>query len=245
MANLVVRDDVGGVTTLTLNRPDKLNALNSELFSELEAHLTGISGDVESVGLVVIRGAGKCFSAGLDLSEPLDNQKVPLLMRAQIVDRIATLPQPVVAAVHGYCYTGALEIALAADLIFSATSAKFADTHARWGLTPAWGMSQRLPRRIGRAQASRMTFTAATVTAEEALALGLVDMIATDDCFEKELAEFAASIIANSWFSLRASKQLMLETDGLPLAAGVAWELFRRAGKAPDFEARIARFVRK
>ena len=195
---------------------------------------------------MVIRGAGKCFSVGLDLSDAAaGRQTITPLQMSQIVERLANLPQPLIAAVHGHCYTGALEFALAADVIVAAESAKFADTHAKWGLTPAWGMSQRLPRRIGRGPASRMMFTGATIAAAEALAIGLVELCIPDERFEAELATFTSAIVANSWFSHRGNKCLMLETDGLSLTDGLAHEFFHRAGRAPDFEERIARFAKR
>jgi enoyl-CoA hydratase len=246
VTELVRRSDSAGLATLTLNRPEKLNALNGEIFLQLDAHLTDIETNVEGVGALVIRGAGRCFSAGLDLEEAKSGiQAVTSLFQSRTVDRLARLPQPVIAAVHGHCYTGALELALAADVIFAAESAKFADTHARWGLTPAWGMSQRLPRRVGRGHASRMMFSGVSVAAREALAIGLVDICVADDRFELELAAFAGAIVANSWFSHRANKRLMIETDGLPLSAGLAQEFFRRAGRAPDFDERVARFTKR
>jgi enoyl-CoA hydratase len=246
MTELILRGDSDGVTTLTLNRPDKLNALNGALFLELDAHLSSIEASTDSVGAVVIRGSGKCFSAGLDLNDAARGvQTVTPLFQSRTVDRLSRLPQPVIAAVHGHCYTGALEVALAADLIFAAESAKFGDTHAKWGLTPAWGMSQRLPRRVGFGQASRMMFTCTPVSAREALSIGLADVCVADDRFEHELDAFLKSIVANSWFSLRGNKQLMIETDGLPLSAGLAHEFYRRGGRAPDFEARVASFSQK
>ena len=126
----------------------------------------------------------------------------------------------------------------------AAESAKFADTHAKWGLTPIWGMSQRLPRRVGRGHATRMGLTGATVNAAQALEIGLVDMCFPDADFDAQLAALAATILRNSWFTHRANKRLMLETDGMPLASGLAHEFFRRAGRAPDFEKRIARFAK-
>jgi enoyl-CoA hydratase len=246
MTDLIQRSDSGGVTTLTLNRPDKLNALNGALFLELDAHLASFETNVDSVGVVVIRGSGKCFSAGLDLNDAASGvQAVTPLFQSRTIDRLARLPQPVIAAVHGHCYTGALEVTLAADLIFAAESAMFGDTHAKWGLTPAWGMSQRLPRRVGRGQASRMMFTCKPVSAREALSIGLADVCVADDRFEGEVDVLSKSIVANSWFSLRGNKQLMTETDGLPLSAGLAQEFFRRGGRAPDFEARVAAFSKR
>jgi enoyl-CoA hydratase/carnithine racemase len=246
MAELVLRNDLNGLATLTLNRPEKRNALSGGMFLELDAHLAQIETNRDGVGAVLLRGAGTCFSAGLDLAEANSGaQAVTPLFQSQTVERLARLPQPVIAAVHGHCYTGALELALAADVIVAAESAKFGDTHAKWGLTPAWGMSQRLPRRVGRGQASRMMFTGASVGASEAMAIGLADICVTDDRFEEDLAAVTDSILANSWFSHRANKRLMLETDGLPLSAGLAQEFFRRAGRAPDFEERVARFTKR
>jgi enoyl-CoA hydratase len=246
MTNLVTRADTDGLATITLNRPEKLNALTGTLFLELDAHLTSIAESTDSIGAVVIRGAGKCFSVGLDLNDAAEGRiAVTPLQLSQIVDRLANVPQPVIAAVHGYCYTGALELALAADVIACADSAQFADTHAKWGLTPAWGLSQRLPRRVGRGQASRMMFTCKTVGAAEALAMGLADICVETASFDAEVAALAASVLNNSWFSHRGNKQLMTETDGLPLAAGLAQEFFRRPGRSPDFADRVARFSKR
>src|SRR5437016_2734038 len=157
MTNLVLRHDRNGAATLTLNRPDKLNALNVELFVELDAHVTRIATETETVGLVIVRGAGRCFSAGHDLGDIATGEPLPRPnFQSHVIEKLAGLPQPVISAVHGHCYTGALELALAGDLIIAAEGAKFADTHAKWALTPVWGMSQRLPRRVGRAKATEM-----------------------------------------------------------------------------------------
>jgi enoyl-CoA hydratase/carnithine racemase len=246
MSELVTRIDQEGLATLCLNRPEKLNALSGALFLELDAHLQALAAATDRIGAVVVRGAGKCFSVGLDLKDAAEPQQVITpLQRSQVVDRLSRLPQPVIAAVHGFCYTGALELALAADMILASESAAFADTHAKWGLTPAWGMSQRLPRRIGRGQASRMMFTGANIGGAEALAIGLADLCVPSDRLDSELAALSSVIIANSWFSHQANKRLMTETDGLPLSAGLAHEFFYRAGRAPDFAERVAKFTRK
>ena len=146
---------------------------------------------------------------------------------------------------HGHCYTGALELALAGDIIFAAESAKFADTHAKWALTPVWGLSQRLPRRVGTYKAREMMFTCATYSGAQALAMGLANICVADEVFDAELEAFARGILANSWFSNRANKRLLVETDGLPLEAGLAHEVFRGAGRGPDMEERIGRFGAK
>ena len=121
MAGLVLREDKDGLATLTLNRPDKLNALNVEMFMELSAHVDAIALDIDRIGLVVVRGAGKCFSAGHDLADIAKGERPPRPnFQSNTIERLANLPQPVISAVHGHCYTGALELALAGDLIFAA-----------------------------------------------------------------------------------------------------------------------------
>ncbi len=246
MPGLVLREDRNGLTTLVLNRPDKLNALNVEMFVELREHIERISAETDRVGLVIVRGAGKCFSAGHDLGDIAKGERPPRPhFQSETIERLANLPQPVISAVHGHCYTGALELALAGDLIIAAESAKFADTHARWALTPAWGMSQRLPRRIGPYKAREMMFTCRTYSGAEAVQMGLANICVPDERFYAELASIADAILANSWFSHRANKKLLIDTDGLPLAAGLAHEIYRSPGVGPDMRERIAAFTGK
>jgi enoyl-CoA hydratase len=243
MDELVIREDKDGATTLTLNRPDKLNALNVDLFRALDAQVTRLERETESTGVVIVRGAGRCFSAGHDLGDIAAGERLPRPnFQAGIIERLANLPQPVISAVHGHCYTGALELALAGDIVFASANAKFGDTHARWALTPVWGLSQRLPRRVGTYKAREMMFTCKTYSGAEAEAMGLANMCVADEAFDAELETLAKTILANSWFSHRANKRLLVETDGLPLDAGLAHEVFRGAGRGPDMEERIASF---
>lgn len=246
MSPLVLREDADGLATLTLHRPEKLNALTVAMFAELRAHVQQLAQDTERIGLVVLRGAGKCFSAGHDLADIAQGEHPPQPhFQADTIELLANLPQPVVTAVHGHCYTGALELALAGDLIVAAESAKFADTHARWALVPVWGMSQRLPRRVGMARAQEMTYTARTFSGREAEAMGLVNWCVPDAGFDAAVAGTARSILANSWYSLRANKRLYRETDGLPLRAGLSHEIHRSEGRGPDMAERIAAFMNK
>jgi len=245
MPDLVLRSDADGLTTLTLNRPDKLNALNVALFSELEGHVADLE-RADDVGVVMVRGAGRCFSAGHDLSDIAAGERLPRPnFQSKIIERLANLPQPVISAVHGHCYTGALELALAGDLIVASAAARFADTHARFALTPVWGLSQRLPRRIGTYKAREMMFTCRTYSGAEAAAMGLANVCFADETYEADLQAFARSILANSWFSHRANKSLLLETDGLPQTVGLAHEVFRGQGRGPDMEERIAGFANR
>ena len=246
MSPLVLREDADGLATLTLHRPEKLNALTVAMFVELRSHVLQLAQDTDRIGLVVLRGAGKCFSAGHDLADIAHGEHPPQPhFQADTIELLANLPQPVVTAVHGHCYTGALELALAGDLIVAAESAKFADTHARWALVPVWGMSQRLPRRVGMARAQEMTYTARTFSGREAEAMGLVNWCVPDAGFDAAVAGTARSILANSWYSLRANKRLYRETEGLPLRAGLSHEIHRSEGRGPDMAERIAAFMNK
>jgi enoyl-CoA hydratase/carnithine racemase len=245
MTDLVQRDDKKGLTTLTLNRPDKLNALTVDMFAELRAHIRAVKKD-DTVGCVILRGAGKCFSAGHDLGDISEGEKVPSPgWHSETLRMMELLPQPVIAAVHGHCYTGALEVALAADFIVASDTAKFGDTHAKWALTPVWGMSQRLPRRVGVATAKRLMFTAETVRADEALRIGLAEHVFPDQTFFQDVETVARQILANSPFSHAANKRLLEATDGRALDAGLQWEVFNTEGVGPDMQARIGAFMKK
>jgi enoyl-CoA hydratase/carnithine racemase len=242
MGEAIIREDANGVATLFLNRPEKLNALNVELFTLLEGHVDQIARQTETVGLVIVRGAGRCFSAGNDLSAISAGVAPPRAnFQGSIIEKLANLPQPVITAVHGHCYTGGLELALAGDLIFASENAKFGDTHARWSMAPVWGMSQRLPRRVGTYKAREMMFTCRTYSGREAEAMGLANFCVPDEAFDAELQALAETIAGNSWFSHRANKKLLVETDGMTLNQGLAHEVFRGQGRGPDMEERIAR----
>ena len=120
MSELVTRKDDNGLCWLTLNRPDKLNALTVGMFAELREHVIALRKD-DTVGCVILRGAGKCFSAGHDLGDIAEGEEVPSRgWHSETLRLMEKLPKPVIAAVHGHCYTGALEVALAADFILAA-----------------------------------------------------------------------------------------------------------------------------
>ncbi|HUE11300.1 MAG TPA: enoyl-CoA hydratase/isomerase family protein [Steroidobacteraceae bacterium] len=244
MNNLVDRDNSGGAATLTLNRPDKFNALTKEVFESLEAHVDAIARETKTIGLVILRGAGANFSAGYDMSEVLEHVKARAKphFHSEVIQKIANLPQPVISAVQGYCSTGALELALAADLIVAAESAKFSDVYAQWGLTPVWGLSLRLPHRIGTAKASEMMFTCRSYNGRQAESMHLANFCFPDERFDAELAALSADILANSWYANQVNKRALIETDGLSLHDAHALELFKNEGLAPDAARRVAKF---
>jgi len=243
MSELVIRSDQDGVATLLLNRPEALNALSPTLFVTLREHIDAIAAATEQVGCVVLRGAGRSFCAGNDLKAIQAGEAAPSpTFQAETVAALAGLPQPVIVAVHGHCYTGGLELALAGDLLVAADSAKFADTHGKWAMTPLWGMSQRLPRRIGPLLAKEMMFTGRVVGGEEAARLGLANRCVPEATLVETVDEMAAAIVANSWHTLRADKMLVDAGQDLGLEAGLRFEQENSPGRGPDAEARIKQF---
>lgn len=246
MNELVLREDSDGIATLTLNRPESLNALSPSLFVELRDHIDAIAAQTETVGCVVLRGEGRAFSAGNDLKAIQAGERSPsATFQAETLDAIEALPQPVIAAVHGYCYTGALELVLACDLLIASESARFADTHGRWSMTPTWGMSQRLPRRIGLLRAKRMMYTGVPVTGVEAVELGLANQCVPDAELRAATAALAAQIVQNSWHTIRADKRLVNEGQNYSLAEGLAFERRTSPGRGPDMAERLQSFGSK
>lgn len=245
MTDLVRREDRDGWALLTLNRPDKLNALTVAMFADLRCHIEALAQD-EAISCIILRGAGKCFSAGHDLADIAQGEEAtPPGWHSETLRMMEVLPKPVIAAVHGHCYTGALEVALACDMIVAADNARFGDTHAKFAMTPIWGMSQRLPRRVGAATAKRLMFTADIIDANEAVRIGLAEYTVPLDDFDREIENLARRIAANSCFSHRENKRLLDASDGLSLAAGLHWETAASPAIGPDMLDRIARFTGK
>ena len=212
MTDLVCGADANGVATLTLNRPDKLNALTVDLFRALDAHVRDIQH--HPVAVVVLRGRAVFRPATISATSRPGEKPPEPHFQSKVIERLADLPPPVVSAVHGHCYTGALELALAADIVLASANAKFADTHAKWALTPIWGLSQRLPRRIGTYKAREMMFTCRTYSGAEAAAMASPMSASRTRDFEMALADLAAGIAANSLFSHAANKRLLRRATG-------------------------------
>ena len=203
---LVTRVDDSGVAVLTLNRPETLNALSPNLFNELRAHIDDIAAATDTVGCVILRGEGRSFSAGNDLKAIQAGEKPPSPhFQAETLDAIERLPQPVIAAVQGHCYTGALELAIACDLLVAADTAKFSDTHGKWGMSPTWGMSQRLPRRVGLLAAKEMMFSGQVKRQMRWPWVWPAIVLLKMRCWRKH---WPWPKPGNSWFTLRAAKCL-------------------------------------
>ena len=243
---LVEFDHHDGIAILTFNRPEALNALSPGLFVELRDHIDRIGTRTEEIGCVILRGKGRSFSAGNDLKAIQQGEAGPSRnFQAETLDAIENLPQPVIAAVQGHCYTGALEVALACDLMICSESAKFSDTHGKWGMSPTWGMSQRLPRRVGLLNAKEMMFSGRVVTGDEAVRIGLANKVVSDDALNDEAIAMAKSFLDNSWFTLRKDKELVNAGTNVGLTEGLAYERANSPGRGPDTAERVAHFSRK
>jgi len=226
---------------LTLNRPERLNALNLDMFKQMARLLDTL--DLSAIDCLLLTGAGRSFCAGHDLDDlasGAENTSEAELLENQVVERLSNLPFPVVARVQGHCYTGGLELVLSADIIIAATDAKFADTHSKFDLVPVWGLTQRLPRRVGLSKAKEMMFASRTYSGAQAGGMGLADLVVDSAELDAEVERFCKDILANSSRSNRALKKLLVDTDGLNLAAGIAWELHRTPGHGPGFAQVIA-----
>ena len=243
MSDLVLREDNEGLSILTLNRPDALNALSPNLFVELRAHIDAIAKATDKIGCVILCGKGRSFSAGNDLKAIQSGERAPSRhFQAETLEAIEHLAQPVIAAVQGHCYTGSLELALACDIIVAAEGARFADTHGKWAMSPTWGMSQRLPRRVGIGRAKEMMFSGRTVSGREAADIGLAVACVPDGELMQHATALARSFLTNSWFTLRADKMLVNRGLDYTLADGLEFERRNSPGAGPDLQERLKNF---
>lgn len=213
----------GGIGRITFNRPQVMNAITPSMLKELKTAVLEAGQDKE-VKVIVLTGAGKAFCAGVDL-KALGDQKLVNGMVGDILDiparalieAIRDVPKVVIALVNGFCFTGAMEIMLACDIVIAAEYAKIGDTHAKWGLRPTWGMSARLPRRVGFLKAKELSFTADAIPAKEAERIGLINLAVPTDKLEESLQAMAKKIMANSAQSIAAYKSLYNSNESMAL----------------------------
>jgi enoyl-CoA hydratase len=243
---IIYQNEVG-IGKITINRPQAMNAITPEMLKELRFAVLEAGSD-EKVKVVVLTGAGKAFSAGVDLKalgdRKLENGKVgdilDLPARA-LIQAIRTVPKPVIALVNGFCFTGALEIMLGCDIVIAAEDAKIGDTHAKWSLRPTWGMSARLPRRVGFLKAKELSFTADAISGKEAERIGLINLAVPGDKLNEALLAMVKKIMSNSMESIAAYKHLYNTNDSLSLEKSLELE-FKSEFKISDTEERLAKF---
>ena len=238
------------ILTITLNRPEALNAYRPEMLIEIREIIAQTEDD-PNVAVIVIEGAGKAFSAGVDLKvlqgfDP-DSGKIGDLFdkpAALAWDAFRKSRCPIIAKVHGACFTGALEMALHCDFIFTTLDTKFGDTHAKFGLRPTWGMSQTLSQAIGVRKAKDMSFSARTVLGDEAVRLGIANEAVEDkDALDALVDKRAGQIASNSQASVSAFKDLYdVAQSGLSMDEALKEEFSREYPDIKDTNDRLAGF---
>ena len=223
-------EQTNGVAKLTLNRPEVLNALSPQLVAELVAAVEQIAAD-ESVKVLIVTGAGRAWSAGVDLKALNENIQGGhfsnfefMELGSRFINALQTMPQVTIAMVNGHCYTGATEFMLAFDLIYAADEAKIGDTHAKWGIAPKWGMTQRLAQKVGLLKAMELSFTTEAVLGQEAARIGLVNKSVPLADLENTVAQVAQKIMGNSAQTIAAMKSLYYYGANHGLAAGLKHE---------------------
>ena len=238
------------ILTITLNRPEALNAYRPEMLIEIREIILKTEDD-PNVAVIVIEGAGKAFSAGVDLKvlQGFDPEAGKI---GDLFDKPAALAWdtfrksrcPIIAKVHGACFTGALEMALHCDFIFTTVDTKFGDTHAKFGLRPTWGMSQTLSQAIGVRKAKDMSFSARTVLGDEAVRLGIANEAVEDkDALDALVYKRAGQIASNSQASVSAFKDLYnVAQSGLSMDDALKEEFSREYPDIKDTNDRLAGF---
>lgn len=243
---LVQRD--GPVATVTLNRPEAMNALSRALRAELAATMRGLAVD-ESIRAIVLTGAGeRAFTAGLDLKELGADTSNLGAANAEGADEnpvraIELCPQPVIGAINGVAITGGFEVALACDILIASTHARFADTHARVGIMPGWGLSQKLSRIVGLGRAKELSLTGNFLGAEAARDWGIVNRVVAPEELLPTAQALARDIAGIDPAMVRGYKKLIDDGYALPFADGLALEQRRSkaanaAVRAEEVEAR-------
>ncbi|BBY07997.1 enoyl-CoA hydratase [Mycobacterium noviomagense] len=225
MSNMLLIDTDERVRTLTLNRPESRNALSAALRDRFFAALAEAETD-DDVDVVILTGADPVFCAGLDLKELGGQSALP-----DISPRWPAMTKPVIGAINGAAVTGGLELALYCDILIASEQARFADTHARVGLLPTWGLSVRLPQKVGVGLARRMSLTGDYLSADHALRAGLVTEVVPHERLLPAAREVAASIVGNNQQAVRALLASYHRIDESQTSAG----LWLEAAAAREF----------
>ncbi len=253
-AGLVLCTVDGGVATLTLNRPQVLNALITPLLAELRARLEVIAGD-DTIRAVVLTGAGRGFSSGADLSAALSTPDgarpdVQRLLRESyhpVILALRRLPKPVIAAVNGPCAGAGMSLALACDVVLAARSATFLQAFSKIGLIPDAGSTWLLPRLAGESRARAMAILAETIDAERAVAMGLAWRVVADDALAAAALDLARTLAARPTRAIALIKQALdtSPTQALPDQLETEATLQAIAAGSEDFAEGVAAFLGK
>jgi enoyl-CoA hydratase len=246
--NIVLVEMHGTIAQVTLNRPEKLNALNEMLRQRLMEILDSLALN-DAVRVVVLCGAGpKAFVAGADISEfasrtPAEQRRV--YGRRRVYDALAEFPKPILAAIHGHCLGGGSELALACDLRIADKTAHFAQAEIRLGLIPGAGGTQRMVHLVGPGQAMRLALTGDVIDASEAHRIGLVDFLVDEGKHVEKAMEVAERMARWSPVALTLAKRAVRHAMETPLSAGLQHEkeLFLTAFASDDAREGVRAFM--
>ncbi|VCU54019.1 1,2-epoxyphenylacetyl-CoA isomerase [Thermus thermophilus] len=246
---MVLKERQDGVLVLTLNRPEKLNAITGELLDALYAALKEGEEDRE-VRALLLTGAGRAFSAGQDLTEFGDQKpdyEAHLRRYNRVVEALSGLEKPLVVAVNGAAAGAGMSLALWGDLRLAAVGASFTTAFVRIGLVPDSGLSFLLPRLVGLAKAQELLLLSPRLSAEEALALGLVHRVVPAEKLMEEALSLAKELAQGPTRAYALTKKLLLETYRLSLTEALALEavLQGQAGQTQDHEEGVRAFREK
>lgn len=218
-----------GIAVLTLNRPERFNSVSMALLDDLERHLDAVEAE-PALRAVLIAGAGKHFCTGADLDEVSERRRsrqelAAFIVRGhEVLRRLEGSPLPVLAAVQGYCLAGGMELMMAADWVMAAEDARIGCQHARFGLVPGWGGTQRLPRLVGLRRALELMYSARWLAAAEALDWGLINAVVAPEHLQEAALETARSLTQRNPQGLAAMKRLARVGCEGSLADGLALE---------------------
>ena len=221
----VLLEKRNGFAIVTLNRPDHMNALSRELRRDFVTVFDAIRAD-PTVRVVILTGAGKAFCAGFDLKElgSGDSENAAEEVDNALARAMEGFPGPIIGAINGHAVTGGFEMALACDVLIASENARFADTHARVGILPGWGLSQKLPRMIGVSRAKEISLTGTPVFARQAYEWGLVNHVVPADELMPRAISLAEAMCACVPHVLQQYKRLIDDGLSMPLSDALAWE---------------------
>jgi enoyl-CoA hydratase len=227
MASTLIFDLTDGIARVTVNRPDKLNALNAIVIAELADAVTRIETDAAVRGVIVTGAGPKAFVAGADITELIDQGVAGGRARAiagqQVFRRLERCGKPVIAAVNGFALGGGCELAMACHLRIAGENAKFGQPEVKLGIAPGYGGTVRLPRLIGRARALELLLTGEMIDAEEARRIGLVNRVVPSDRVVPESESVLRTILANGPLAVRACLEAV--DSGLEMSVDQALQL--------------------
>lgn len=214
-----------GFAIVTLNRPQAMNALSRELRQDFVAAFTNCI-DNPDTRVVILTGNGKAFCAGFDLKELGSNEAVSTAEEADnvVAQAMEAFGGPIIGAINGHCITGGFEMALACDILIASENARFADTHARVGMLPGWGLSQKLPRLIGLSRAREIAFTGAPIFAQQAYEWGLVNHVVPEQELLPRAIKMAQDMCACVPEVLQQYRTLINDGYSMLLHDALEWE---------------------